>query len=113
MGIDQCQFSLVLDPKIHLYYNNVSHLKMYFFLQVDSACLWFFWVDGVGPGIWNGEGVGGDEEITRIPWSYFHKPGKGFMDFVKCFGQSGRACRPSTQQEEAGELKSLVQPGLR
>lgn len=48
MGFDQRQFSLVLDLKIHLYYNNISHLKMYFFfLQVDFVCLWYFWVDGV------------------------------------------------------------------
>lgn len=85
MGIDQRQFSLVLGPKIHLYYNNILYLKMYLFLQVDFACLWYFWVDGVGPGFCNGQGVGGDEEITQIPCSCFHKPGKEIVDFCEVF----------------------------
>lgn len=74
---------------------------MYFFLQVDFAYLWFFWVDGIGPGIWNGEAVGGDKEITQIPCS---KPGKGFVDFCEVFWPEWQGLQTSTQQEEAGEL---------
>lgn len=84
MGFDQRQFSLVLYLKIHLYYNNISHLKMYFFSS-GGICLSLILLGGWCPGIWNGDGVGGDEEITQIPCSCFYKPGKGFVDFYEVF----------------------------